>query len=164
MAVPTGYDLIKLPTLGPGQKRVYNQLQSTFGRGAKGLDLFSRLAGGDTSGFEQLEKPAMRQLQEQILPQVAQRYAGQGIRGSSGLQTSLSSAAEKFGESLQSQRLGIQQQALNQLLGLGQQLLGTPTEQNVLMRQPESIWSQLLGSLVGGLAPAATSGIYSLLR
>ncbi len=144
--LPTGYDLLQIPTMGQDQRGIYDMLRSIMQGGQGGFDLMGKLAGGDISQFEQMEAPAMRQLQESILPGIAQRYGSQGVGQSSGFQQAATAAGTNLAEMLQGQRMGIQQQSLAQLLGLGKQLLGTPTEQFGIGEQQEGALAGLLAS------------------
>lgn len=156
MKPPKGYGAYSLPTMGGGQADIYNLLKNQFQGGAG--DIYQKLFGmarGDAGTFDQLEAPALRQFQEQIAPQIAQRYAGSGISGSSGLNNSLAGAGANLAENLQGQRLGLMQQSMHDVLHLGDLLLGTPTQQYGLYQKENQgrDWMQLLGSLgtqIGG--------------
>ena len=96
--------------------------QGLGGKGG-GLEWLSKLASGDQSMFAQLEAPAMRQFQGQ-LGQIGSQFGDIGAMGSSAFQNATSGAAADFSERLQSQRVGLQQNAIERLLGLSQNLMG----------------------------------------
>lgn len=152
MGAPKGYSQFELPTMGGGQKQIYDLLKSQSLGG--GGDVLSRLfgtAGGDQQGFDQMEAPAMRQFQQQILPGIANRYAGSGISGSSGMQNAFAGAGTDLAERLQSNRMGYHERARDQVMNLMQSLLGTPTSQFGLVQKPNMMADimKLLGTGVG---------------
>ncbi len=162
----SGYQQISSPNLSPEQMQLFQQLmggaQGGIGAGLKGL---SGLASGDESQFEALERPAHRQF-GQLQSQIASRFSGQGsgARRSSGFQNVQSGAAQDFAERLQSNRMGLQQSAIAQLLGIGQSLLGTSLHDNYLLPEKKPFWQELLGSVSGGFGQgfgqAAGSGLF----
>jgi hypothetical protein len=160
----TGYKQVSTPNLSPEQMQLFQQLLggSQGGIGA-GLENLSGLAGGGQSQFEQLEAPAMRQFQG-LQGQLASRFSGMGsgARRSSGFQNASSGAATDLAERLQGQRLGLQQSAISQLLGLSNSLLGTSLSDNFLIPKKKSFLQELLGGLSGGLGQAGGSlaGLY----
>lgn len=120
-----GYNLIQVPGLSDQQKELLSSLLSKTQPGVVGgLDLASRLAAGDISTFKEREAPALRQFQEQILPSIANRFSSQGALKSSGFQNAAAAQGANLAENLQSQRQNIQRQALQDLLGLSENLLG----------------------------------------
>jgi hypothetical protein len=159
--VPKGYSQFSLPTMSQDQRGIYDMLRSQFSSQAP--DIYSQLGGlarGQSSFFDSLEAPAMRQFQEQIAPQIANRYVGSGIKGSSGINNSLAGAGQNLSQDLHSQRMGIQMNAISRLLGLGDLLLQTPTQQMGLTQKSPSWQSQLMGMLGTGIG----SGIGSIPR
>jgi hypothetical protein len=84
----------------------------------------ARLAGGDQSFFEEMEAPAMRQFQ-QLQGQNASRFSGMGMgaRGGSGFQMAQDEATASFAEKLQSNRQQLMRQAIQDLMGLSNNLL-----------------------------------------
>jgi hypothetical protein len=98
--------------------------KSLFGH--LGPDSFlGRLAGGDQEQFDQMEAPAMRQFQG-LQGQLASRFSGMGMGGrrSSGFQNTMNQASSDFAQQLQANRMGLQRQALGDLMGFSSQLLG----------------------------------------
>jgi len=151
--VPKGYSAGRLSNFSPEQQQLFQQLFSGSSGGiGSGLEHLSKLAGGDQSYFDQLEAPALRQFGA-IQGNLASRFSGMGTgaRRSSGFGNTTSSAAQELSESLQSQRLGLQNQAIQDLLGLGQNLLGQKPYENTLMPKQLSGWQQFFNSIGGGL-------------
>jgi hypothetical protein len=121
--------------------------------GHTGPDSFlSRLAGGDQSQFEQLEAPALKQF-GQLQGQLASRFSGMGsgARRGSGFQNASSQATSDFAQALQSNRLGLQRQALLDLMGVSSSLLGQKPYDQYLVPKQKPWWQELLGSVAGGL-------------
>lgn len=86
------------------------------------------LLGNGPEAFNDFANPYMQQFQEQVLPQIAERFAGMGALSSSGFGQSLGGAASglqselaKLFTQLQGQAAGRQQNQFGQLsqLGLG---------------------------------------------
>lgn len=152
--IPKGYKEGALQQFTPEQMELF---QSLFGH--LGPDSFlSKLAGGDQSMFEQMEAPAMRQF-DQMSSQLASRFsgAGMGARRGSGFQNASQSQAGQFAEKLQSDRLGIQRQALQDLMGMSGSLLGQRPQEKFLTKKDPGFWGNL-GSSLGenlGAVPSA---------
>lgn len=114
----------------------------------------SRLARGDQGTFEQMEAPALRQFQG-LQGQMASRFSGAGMGGrrSSGFQNTMNQASSDFAQQLQSQRMGIQRQAMQDLMGMSNQLMGQRPYERFAQKP---FWQELLGGAAGGLTQAAT--------
>lgn len=139
--------LKQFQNLSPSQQKFQNQLVS----GVSGLtpDMFAllnQLLSGDEEALESFQAPAMRQFEEDIIPSIMERFAGAGALSSSGLQQTLGRAGESLAEKLSAQRSGLQQNALQSLMGLGQ-----------IGLQPKTTPYTKQGSqgLIGSLAPIA---------
>lgn len=158
----TGYKEITSPTQNTNQSQLTSMLHSLLGgQGggfSQGLGQLGKLAGGDQEAFGQMEAPAMRQFGA-LQGNLASRFSGMGgsgARKSSGFQNTMSGAAGDFAERLQGQRLGIQQNALQQLLGLSEGLLNRPTFQSGFVQKQKPFWQQLLTSGAGGAGSLAS--------
>lgn len=125
-----GYRLKQTPNFTPDQMRLFQKLLGGVQGGlGGGLDYLGKLAGGDEEAFRDMEKPAYSAFQGQ-LGQIGSRFGGVGALGSSAFQNATSGAAKDFAEDLGARRHGIQQNALDKLLGLSERLLGQrPFEQ-----------------------------------
>ena len=71
----------------------------------------------------------------------------------------MSSAAGNFAEQLQSQRMGLQQQAIRDLMGMSGQLLGQRPYEQMLVEKQMPFWQQLTLGVGGGLAQGAGSAL-----
>lgn len=132
--VPKGFRRAQLQQFTPEQTQLFKQLFSNVGQGS----FLSKLAGGDQSQFEQIEAPALQQF-NQILGGLGSRFSGAGglgARHSSGFQQATTQASSDFAKQLQAQRLGLQRQAIQDLFGLSESLLGQrPYEQFLAPKQ-----------------------------
>lgn len=155
----TGYKQVTSEAFTPEQFDLFKQLFSHVSPDSS----LSRLAGGDQSQFSQLEEPAMRQF-GQLQGQIANRFSGAsgtgqlGARNGSGFNNAQNTAASQFAQDLQSQRLGIQRQAMMDLMGMSNSLLGQrPYETSFFEKQQKqpSFLESLLGSIIPGFGSAA---------
>jgi hypothetical protein len=139
----TGYQQVQ--TFTPEQMQLFQQMFGQVGP----QSYLGKLAGGDQSQFEQLEAPALKQF-NQLQGGLASRFSGMGsgARRSSGFQNTANQASMDFASQLQSQRMGLQRQAMQDLMGMSQHLLGqSPYE---LTPEKRPFWQELLLSTAGG--------------
>jgi len=124
----------KLPTgteeqMQFGGKDLIGLLQQMMGQGG-GLNLANQydqnLLGQGPEAFQNFSEPYLQQFQEQILPQIAERFAGAGALSSSGFGQALGGASSNFQAQLaqlfsqmQGQAAGRQQGQFQGLSGLG---------------------------------------------
>jgi hypothetical protein len=154
--LPKGYAAGQMQQFTPEQMQLF---KSMFGQ--VGPDSYmAKLAGGDQAAFDQLEAPALRQFQG-LQGDIASRFsgAGMGSRKSSGFQNTMNQASSNFAQQLQSQRMGIQQQAWKDLMGMQNELLGQrPYERFAIEQQEKKPWWRtalqaglpIAGAAVGG--------------
>lgn len=146
--IPKGYRQGQLQQFNPEQMQLFQQM---FGH--VGPDSYlSRLAGGDEGIFNQIEAPALRQF-GQLQGNIASRFGGMGGtsgRRSSGFQNIMSQASTDFAQNLQSQRQSLQQNAIKELMGLSNELLGQRPYEQFLTKKEMPFWKQmLLGATIG---------------
>ena len=146
---PNGFQRFQQFT--PEQMQLFQQL---FGN--VGPDSFtSRLAGGDQSAFEDIERPALQQfagLQGQTASRFSAGGGGPGAlsgRRSSGFQNAMTQGASQFADQLSSQRMGLQRQALQDLFGMSNDLLGQ--RPYGMVEKPMSFGQSVAGGLSGGI-------------
>lgn len=157
----TGYKQVSTPNLSPEQMGLFQQLMggSQSGIGAGLGHLSNQAQGGNEEYWNQLEAPAKKefgQYQSDIANRFSQAAPGaSSARRSSGHQNAQNSAAADFAERLASNRMGLQQNAISQLLGIGQNLLGTSLTSNYLLPKKKPFWQELLGSASGGIGQGA---------
>jgi hypothetical protein len=151
-----GYVKGEMSQFTPEQTKLFKNLFSQMGS-----DTFlGKLASGDQSQFEQLEAPAWRQFGD-VQANIANRFSGMGsgARRSSGFKNAQSGAGMEFLEKLQSQRMGIQQDAIKSLWDMSQQLLGQRPYEQFLVPKQKTFGQELAISGLGGLAQGVGSGL-----
>lgn len=149
----TGYRQVQTPNFTPEQMGLFQRMFSNVSP-----DSFTgRLAAGDQSQFEQLEAPALKQF-GQLQGGLASRFSGQGggqgplsSRRSSGFQNTQNQAASDFAQQLQSNRLGIQQQAIQSLDEMSHRLLQQRPYEDNFFKEQKPPWQELVGVLGGGI-------------
>lgn len=106
----------------PEQMELYRKYAGMQGPGQQHM---ARMAEGSEEDWEALEAPAMRQFGA-FQGANASRFSGMGglgARKSSGFQNDMSSASQSMAEQLQSNRLGLQRQATNDLWSMNNDIL-----------------------------------------
>lgn len=151
----------RAPTLSEPQQQLMNRLlQGLGGPLGSGLNYLQNILGGGDEAFQSFQRPAMRQFEEEIVPGIAERFAGRGGLSSSGFQQSLGQAGQRLSENLAGQRSQLQSQALGQLmqlLGLGQQ----PQFENIYQPRGPGFGTSFASGLGQGLGrlPGALLGL-----
>ena len=157
----SGYQQAQVSRLSPEQQQLFSMLMGGSMPGIQqGLGHLSQLAAGGTPEYwQQLEAPAMRQLGE-LQGGIASRFSGMGTgaRRSSGHALAQGSLAEDFAEKLQSQRLGLQNQAIQDLLGIGRDLLGRDSIENIMVPKKKPFWQELLMGSSPGIGQGVGMG------
>lgn len=151
-----GYKTRQVSNFTPEMMSLFQSLLGGAQGGAGGgLDFLSKLASGDEDTFAQAEAPAYSAFNKS-LGQIGSRFSQFGAQDSSAFQNAVSGAGSDLAEKLQGQRLGLQQGAIDRLLGLSTSLLGQRPFDNVLEPKDEGFdWGGLLGGLAGSfLGPA----------
>jgi hypothetical protein len=151
--IPKGYSAGSLQQFTPEQMNLFKNLFSYTGPQSQ----LSKLAAGDETAFAPIEQQATRDFQN-FQGQTASRFsqlapgALSATRGS-GFKNLQTQGAQDFASQLASQRQGLQRQALMDLLGISESLLGQRPYENFLVKKPqkESIWKQLLLGGVSGI-------------
>lgn len=149
--IPSGYKKGVLQNFDPNQMQLYQQLFQNVAPDS----YLSKLAGGDESLFNEIEAPALRQFSG-LQGNLASRFSGMGMGGrhSSGFQNTANQAASDFAQDLQSRRQGLMRQAIQDLMGISNDLLGQRPYEQFLTKKThkQPFWKQLLGivSPIGG--------------
>lgn len=145
--LPKGYEAGQLQQFTPEQMQLFQQMFGQLGPNS----FLSKLAGGDQSQFEQLEAPAMRQFQG-LQGQLASRFSGMGTgaRRSSGFQNTANQATSDFAQQLQSNRMGLQNQAIKDLFGMQKDLLGQRPYEQFATEKQIPFWQKFLEQILGG--------------
>jgi hypothetical protein len=160
--VPKGYSLGQLDQFTPEQHNLFQQMFGQIGEGS----FLSKLAGGDEATFNQMEAPALKQFSG-LQGGLASRFSGMGsgARRSSGFQNTSNQAASDFAQQLQANRMGLQQQAIRDLMSFGTDLLNQRPYEQTLQKKSLPFWKQLLLGInergmdaAGSMAKAAMMG------
>lgn len=156
--IPKGYAAGSLQQFTPEQMQLF---QSLFSHVSPGSSL-SKLAAGDESAFAPLEAQAKRGFQE-FQGELGSRFSqlapgAMSAQRGSGFKNAANQASIDFASQLAQQRQGLQRQALMDLLGISETLLGQRPQENFLIKkQPkQSAWQKILG--VGLPAAGAVAG------
>lgn len=137
---PSGYSKTSIQQFSPEAMALYKQLFSHLGEGS----FLSRLAGGDQSMFEEMEAPAMKQFGE-MQGQLGSRFSGMGMgaRRGSGFSNTMNQATSDFAQQLQSQRMGLQNQATRDLMNMAAMLMGQKPMDKGLVEKSKPWWQEL---------------------
>lgn len=132
----------------PEQMELLSQLMGNLGPDS----FLSKLAGGDQSAFEEMEAPALKQFSA-LQGNLASRFSGMGLGGrkSSGFQLAANQQASDFAQQLQSNRLNLRKQALQELMQYGGSLLQQQPYGLVEKQQKSSPWGALAGTGLGAV-------------
>lgn len=142
--IPKGYEQGQLQQFTPEQMELFQRMFSQVSPES----YLSRLAGGDQGLFEEMEQPALKQFSG-LQGNLASRFSGMGMgaRRSSGFQNTINQAGTDFAFQLQSNRQNLQRQAISDLSGMSQQLLGQRPNEQFLTEKQKPWWQQLLSGL-----------------
>jgi hypothetical protein len=160
--IPQGYEQGQLQQFSPEQMQLFQQLFQHLGPNS----FLSKLAMGDQDTFSQMEKPALKQFGA-LQSGLASRFSGMGTGGrhSSGFQNASNQATTDFASQLQGNRQNLQRQALMDLMGLSNTLLGQRPYDQFLAEKPmeqtpflERLLAGLGGAGVGGATGYAAGG------
>lgn len=158
-----GYQQGQLQQFTPEQIDLFKNLFGYLGPDSQ----TAKLARGDQGAFNEIEAPALQQL-GQFQSGLASRFSqGSGEKGalsarrSSGHQLAQGQLASDFAAQLASRRQSLQREALGDLFGLSNQLLGQRPYENFLIDEEDKQpwWKSLIA---GGLpiAGAAAGGFF----
>lgn len=146
--IPSGYKTFSLDQFTPEQKQLFQQMFGHLGPESQ----LGKLAAGDQGAFEEMERPALKQFGE-LQGGLASRFSGMGMGGrkSSGFQNTMTAAGQDFASQLQANRQNLQRQALSDLMGFSNQMLGQRPQERGLTEKPKSFLQELGLGLSGGI-------------
>jgi hypothetical protein len=142
--IPSGYKQGQIQQFTPEMMDLFSQLI-----GQLGPDSFlAKLAGGDQSAFAEMEQPALRQFGE-LQGGLASKFSGMGMGGrrSSGFGNTMNQAASDFAQGLQAKRTDMRMNAIKELMGMGNQLLGQKPYETFLTKKAPTFLEALAGAL-----------------
>lgn len=168
---------------GPKQGSTYNQgqlslidqiVQQIKGMQSQGAGNIQNNAGygqaqewlnslfNDPSFFQNMEAPAFRQFNEEIVPGLANRFASMGsggALGSTGFRNQLAREGSNLATNLAANRAGLQQQGVNQQLGYAQQPVNNFLQMLQQSLQPtQNTYTPATSGLLGPTLGAAAGG------
>lgn len=147
----------KLSTLDPQQKALYDQYISALSGQGPHAGMFNFDQQGYNNVFDQsIARPAYRNFQENIIPQITGQFRGSNIGNSSYTGESLSRAGRNVQENLDALRsqnvfAGQQQANMNKQNAI-QNILGTQT---FATARPQEGNPSVIDQILGSLAPQA---------
>lgn len=157
--IPKGYQLGQLQQFDPQQMSLYNRSFNSVSPDS----YLSRLAAGDQGLFDEMEAPDHRQFAE-LLGGLSSRFSGMGTGGrhSSGFKNASTAAASNFSQDLASRRQMLMQQAIKDLHGMTNDLLGLRPMDQFLVQKPqkENNWSAGFGNSIGQGLGGLLSGLF----
>ncbi len=167
----------KLPTGTPEQEALHGdilgQLKQMLESGG-GYNLAqnynNNLLQPGQEGFNQFAQPYMQEFEQKLLPQIAERFAGQGALSSSGFGQAIGGAASDFQSKLAQLFTSLQQQAAQSNLNQFNQMSNTGLNYEPFTYKNQQGNQGILGTLGtgflnkfgGGFGNAAASGIVNL--
>ena len=151
----------QLNTLTPQQMQIQNQMtnaaQSRGGAFNNVSNYYNDLLSNNSADMEAFAAPEMRRFNEQIIPDLAEQFAGLGAGGSglssSGFQNQLGRAGADLSERLAAMRANLRQNAAQGLQNLGTQALN-PYMQNINVPAQQGLLQTAIPAAISG----ATSG------
>jgi hypothetical protein len=161
--IPSGYKQYSLNNYTPEQDQLFNQ-----GLDDVGPDSYLyKLAHGDQSAYDEMEAPAMRQFQ-QFQGQNSARFNsfGHGATKGTDFQNFQNQATSDFAQDLASKRSELRRQAIQDLRGMTQDLLGNrPYEKGLVQKEDQGMlggYGGVLGAgagAVGGFFAGGPAGV-----
>lgn len=154
----------QVSSLTPSQMKLQNQLEkSAMGRGAGGAygtsaDYYRNLLSDENADLEAFSAPELRKFREQIIPDLAEQFAGMGSGGlsSSGFQNAAVGAGTDLAERLGAIRASLRQSGAQGLTNIGQQALNPYTQWQTTQPGSEGFLSQVAPAI--GTAAGAAFG------
>jgi len=148
-----GTEVRQIQQFTPEQMNLFKAMFSQVGPES----FLGKLAGGDPTMFEQMEKPAWKQF-GQAQGQLANRFSqfapgAMSAQRGSGFANAANQQTIDFASELQSKRQELQRQAIMDMMGLSNQLLNQrPYENYLVQKSPKK---SFMSGLMGGMAPLA---------
>lgn len=159
----SGYKTVQMPQFTPQQMQMFQKLMGGVGGGIdQSMDYLTKMASGDESMFEQMEKPAYTAF-DKMLGQIGSRYSGMGARDSSAYENAMAGAGAEMAENLQAKRAQMQQAAIEKLLGMSDTLLGKKPYENLMVQKPQKQgfdWGQVAGAATPHILKMLFGGVF----
>lgn len=164
----------RVSTLTPSQMKFQQQLENAaMGRGAQGAfgtaaDYYRDLLSNENPDLEAFTAPELRQFREQIIPGLAEQFAGMGSGGlnSSGFRNAAVGAGTDLAERLGAIRARLRESGAQGLMGIGNRALTPYTDWQTTQPGTEGFLSSLApavgtaaGAFLGGPLGGAFGGM-----
>lgn len=141
------------------QNQLENAAQSRGGAFNNASNYYNDLLSNNSSDMEAFAAPEMRRFNEQIIPDLAEQFAGLGAGGSglssSGFQNQLGRAGADLSERLAAMRANLRQNAAQGLQNIGTQALN-PYMQNINVPAQQGLLQTALPAAISGAATGFT--------
>lgn len=147
----------QVSNLTPSQLRLQRQRERQAKRNFRKAENYYRdILSDNPEQFDAFAAPEMRRFQEQIVPDLAEQFAGMGsgALSSSGFRNAAVGAGADLSERLAAIRAGLRQNAAGSLANLGQMALTPHTQWQVTQPAQESFSSGLLSNVAPALGTA----------
>lgn len=150
----------RVSTLLPQQEKLLGNLTSAAGAGGgafnNAANYYRGLLSDNSADFDAFSRPELRRFNEQIIPDIAEQFAGMGsgALSSSGFQNASVNAGTDLSERLGALRASLRQAGAQGLQNIGQLGLGNYSQS--VMTDPGS------EGLLSNLAPAIGTGLGAL--
>lgn len=156
----------QMPTMNQGQQDLLQKLLSGLGGPmGMGMENMSNILSGDPEALKAFQAPMMRQFNEQIVPGIANQFAGSDSQSSSAFTNQLGAAGAGLQENLSAQKSNLQQNAMQQLMGMMGQGLGAKPFENVSYGAQASPLAGLMGGIGQGVGQmGGMGGMASILK
>lgn len=157
----------QISTLLPEQQQLYQQLQNAgLQKGAGGAfgdsaDYYRNLLSDDSSDLDAFTRPEMRRFNEQIIPDLAEQFAGMGSGGlsSSGFRNASVNAGADLSERIAAIRANLRQQGAQGLQNIGQFGLNQFSQDRMTQAGSPGFLSQVAPGLGNAAAQYAGSRV-----
>ena len=156
----------QLSTKTEGQNDYLAKLLEGLSQGKGGIDsnsnkFLNSLLSGDESVYKQFEDPFKRQFNQEVIPEIAERFVGR--QDSSAFQNALRGSGEDLAAKLAANRGDLMTKAASQLgnqeQNYGNMALNANTFENLIRGGDEGALSGILQGLAGGLGGALGAGV-----
>lgn len=144
-----------MPNQQPLQQQLVNAGQNRGAGGAFGeaADYYRNNLSDNPADYAAFAAPQMRQFNEQIIPDIAEQFAGMGSGGlsSSGFRNAAVNAGTDLSERLGAIRANLRQSAAQGLQGIGQAGLGSFSQNMVTQPGTQGFLSSIAPAIGNGL-------------
>lgn len=150
----------QISNLTPQQLRIEKERRrASKGAFSQAGDYWRNILSNNPEAFSAFEAPAQRQFNEQIIPDLAEQFAGMGAGNlsSSGFRNSAVGAGADLSERLASMRAQLRENAASNLYNLGQSALQPHAQWMQTQPGSEGFFSNV-ASGIGQAIPAAIAG------